>query len=97
MGQLIFRPRKASDWESVGHEQPCVLLKFSPITEENHPPPPPDEIDDGEGAGREEMRRKKRFWRWHSRRKNYNIAKAEKLNQSTVAITNWRRIDGKIT
>lgn len=93
MGQLIFRPRKASDWESVGHEQPCVLLKFSPITEENHPPPPPDEIDDGEGAGREEMRRKKRFWRWHSRRKNYNIAKAEKLNQSTVAITNWRRID----
>lgn len=58
MGQLICHPRKASDRESV-HEQPCALLKFNPITEENHPPRH-DEIDDGEGAGREEMRRKKK-------------------------------------
>lgn len=91
MGQLICFPRTVSDRESV-LEQPCVLLSVKPITEENHPQRL-DELDDSEEAGREKTRRKKRVWRWHSRRKTYNIAKAEKLYLSTVTRSNSRYID----
>lgn len=89
MGQLVCRPKRAV-------LEPCVLLNFKLITEENHPQRLDERDDSKEEAGREETRRKKKSWRWHSRRKTYNIAKAEKLYQSTLAITNWSRIDGKI-
>lgn len=32
-------------------------------------------------------RKRKRFWRWHSRRKKYSVAKAEKLYQTSVTET----------
>lgn len=36
-------------------------------------------------------RKRKRFWRWHSRRKKYCVAKAEKLYQTSVSETGTYR------
>ncbi len=36
-------------------------------------------------------RKRKRIWRWHSRRKKYSVAKAEKLYQTSVSETGTYR------
>ncbi|XP_059418731.1 serine/threonine-protein kinase pim-2-like [Carassius carassius] len=87
MGNLSLRPQTAIDMES-GHE-PCVLLKYTSNTAENHQTHRLDEIPVGAAAaeidgGREEKKRKKSFWKWPAlrlfRRGNakYDLAQVEK-------------------
>ncbi len=48
--------------------------------------------DGGSGARKEKnTRKRKRFWRWHSRKKKYSVAKAEKLYQTSVSETGTYR------
>ncbi len=76
-------------------QEPCVLLKHTCNTVENHAPHRPDEapvvadgFDGGKEAEREEKKKKKSFWRWpalrfpYRRATKYNLAKAENKHQA---------------
>ncbi|XP_026050971.1 serine/threonine-protein kinase pim-2-like [Carassius auratus] len=50
------------------------------------------DVGGGSEAGKEKNKReRKRFWRWHLRRKKYSVAKAEKLYQTSVLGTGTYR------
>lgn len=106
---LFSRLKKACKVERVPEPQPCVLLKHTTITAENHMHPHPlDEISGGaheivdrkNEAGRRE-RKNKRFWRsflifFRRRTGKYDLAKSEKVYQSEAG--SYKRLtDGKIT
>lgn len=76
-----------------------TLLKRKSVQE---PQPHPDQDNetpagacaaDGGSEARTEKntRKRKRFWRWHLRRKKYSVAKAEKLYQTSVLGTGTYR------
>ncbi|XP_016375610.1 serine/threonine-protein kinase pim-2-like [Sinocyclocheilus rhinocerous] len=88
---LFSRLKKVFKVERAHESQPCVPLKYTPTTAQNHPhrldktPGGADAIDEGrKEAGRKE--KKKRFWRcrllhfFRRRAGTYNVAKAEKVN-----------------
>lgn len=91
MGQLSSRPKKATWVEHVHEQQPCVLLKHTTITAENHPhqldetPGGAGEIDEGRNeAGRDEKKKTKsgRFRPFRKRAGKYYLVQAEKVYQS---------------
>ncbi|KAL0172327.1 hypothetical protein M9458_032638, partial [Cirrhinus mrigala] len=76
-------------------QEPCVLLKNTTNTADNHPTHLPDEapvvgggIDGGKETETEVKKKKKSFWRWPAlhfpRRKaaKYDLAKAENKYQA---------------
>ncbi|XP_067310525.1 uncharacterized protein [Pseudorasbora parva] len=95
MGQLSSRRKKATYVADEHEHQPCVLLRYSTTTAENHPhrldETPSGAFEIGEGRGE-----KLRFWRsskFHPFRKRtgkYNLAKAEELYQSEAG--SYRKI-----
>ncbi|KAL0164397.1 hypothetical protein M9458_040150, partial [Cirrhinus mrigala] len=76
------------------------FLDGSPVQEPQAHPDQDDETPVGVcaadgGSGSEARREKKtkkikRFWRWHSRRKKYCVAEAEKLNQKQAETGTYR-------
>ncbi|KAL0166131.1 hypothetical protein M9458_037975, partial [Cirrhinus mrigala] len=89
---LLSRLKKM--FEKECEQEPCVLLKNTTKTADNHPPYRPDEApvaggtDGGKEAEREVKKKKKSFWRWPSlhfpRRKaaKYDLAEAENKYQA---------------
>ncbi|KAF4102869.1 uncharacterized protein LOC131521842 isoform X2 [Onychostoma macrolepis] len=85
---LFSRLKKALKVERAHEPRPCVPLKLPPIPAEN-PPHRLHETPAGADVMDEERqeKNKKRFWRYRllhffSQRGKYNVAKAEKVNQS---------------
>uniref|UniRef100_A0A9J8DD21 non-specific serine/threonine protein kinase n=1 Tax=Cyprinus carpio carpio TaxID=630221 RepID=A0A9J8DD21_CYPCA len=100
---LISRLKKIIEKECV--QEPCVLLKITTNTAENHHP---DEapvaaggFDGGEKTESEEKKKKKSFWRWPAlcfprlRAAKYDLAKAEKKYQAEAG-SYWTSTDGHI-
>ncbi|XP_048050290.1 serine/threonine-protein kinase GRIK2-like isoform X2 [Megalobrama amblycephala] len=91
MGQLSSRLKKATCAEHVHEQQPCVLLKYTTTTAENHPhqldetPGGAGEIDEGRNeAGRDEEKTTTsgRFRLFRKRAGKYDLVQAEKVYQS---------------
>lgn len=83
------------------------LLNTTPVQE---PQPHPGQVNetpvracevhgDSEAKREKSTRKRKRFWRWHSRRKMYSVAKTERQNLTHVAGTGTyrRHSQSKIT
>uniref|UniRef100_A0A8C1XM31 non-specific serine/threonine protein kinase n=1 Tax=Cyprinus carpio TaxID=7962 RepID=A0A8C1XM31_CYPCA len=77
----------------------CNLLNTTPVQE---PQPHPGQVNetpvracevhgDSEAKREKSTRKRKRFWRWHSRRKMYSVAKTERQNLTHVAGTGTYR------
>lgn len=102
MGQLSSRSKKATFLEH--EQQPCVLLKYTTTTAENHlhqldeTPGGAGEIEETNEAGRDEkkMKTSRRFRFFRKRAGKYDLVQAEKVYQNEAG--SYQKItDGKVT